>query len=336
MPQLQPMPLFLNEPAGADRGLICGYQLQSQGPAREVGADGIVQAIAQTEKVSWLHFNLSDARARRWLLDAAFVPAALREVLQEHDENRHVEATDGGLLLVIRDFTYEDESDPSEVATLWCYAGPHLLITARLHALKSSDELRQRMRTGMTAASGIELAAQLLDLRTARIKLLASQMTHQLDDIEDEILAGNIRQQREQLGRARRLCARMRREYAPERADLGRVLHRSALPLAESERGVLESSVENLAFAIEEIAEIYERAKLLQEELAARLAENTGRNLYVLSLLTAVLLPMTLVTGVFGMNVAHLPGANSFPLVMLLILASGGITLALLFWRRLL
>jgi len=77
MPQLQPMPLFLNETAGA-------------------------------------HFNLSDARARRWLLDAAFLPAALREVLQEHDENRRVESTDGGLLLVISDFTYEDDSDPSE------------------------------------------------------------------------------------------------------------------------------------------------------------------------------------------------------------------------------
>lgn len=87
MPQLQPMPLFLNETAGADRGLICGYQLQSSGPAREVTADGIVQALAQPDQVMWLHFNLSDARARRWLLDAAFVPTALREVLQEHDES---------------------------------------------------------------------------------------------------------------------------------------------------------------------------------------------------------------------------------------------------------
>lgn len=336
MSQLQPMPLFLNETVGADRGLICGYQLQEQGPAREVTADGIVQALAQPDKVTWLHFNLSDARARRWLLDAAFLPAALREVLQDHDENRRVESTDGGLLLVISDFTYEDESDPSEVAALWCYAGRQLLITARLHALKSSDELRQRMRTGINAASGIELAAQLLDIRTARIKQLASDMTRQLDDIEDEILAGNIRQQRAQLGRSRRLCARLRREFAPERADLVRLLHRSTQPLAEADRGMLESSVENLAFAIEEIAEIYERAKLLQEELASRLAENTGRNLYVLSLLTAVLLPMTLITGVYGMNVAHLPGANSFWLVLLLILASGGVTLALLFWRRLL
>ena len=192
------------------------------------------------------------------------------------------------------------------------------------------------MRSGISAASGIELAAQLLDIRTARIKQLASDMTGQLDDIEDEILAGNIEQQREQLGRSRRLCARLRRQFAPERGDLGRVVHRAAHPLPEAERGVLESSVEGLAFAIEEIAEIYERAKLLQEELASRLAEDTGRNLYVLSLLTAVLLPMTLITGVFGMNVAHLPGANSFWLVMLLILASGGVTLAVLFWRRLL
>ena len=50
----------------------------------------------------------------------------------------------------------------------------------------------------------------------------------------------------------------------------------------------------------------------------------------------SLLLPMTLVTGFYGMNVAHLPGASSFGLVTLLILASGGVTLAVLFWRRLL
>src|SRR4030095_12684335 len=114
----------------------------------------------------------------------------------------------------------------------------------------SSDELRQRMRTGISASSGVDLLTQLLDIRTTRIKQLASDMTRQLDDIEDEILAGNIREQRAQLGRSRRLCARLRREFAPERADLGRVLHRSTQPLADADRSVLESSIENLAFAI--------------------------------------------------------------------------------------
>ncbi|HKR37902.1 MAG TPA: hypothetical protein VJT10_23875 [Steroidobacteraceae bacterium] len=51
------MPLFLNEGAGADRGLICGYRLEPHGRAREVTADGIVQALAQPDQVTWLHFN---------------------------------------------------------------------------------------------------------------------------------------------------------------------------------------------------------------------------------------------------------------------------------------
>jgi zinc transporter len=109
--------------------------------------------------------------------------------------------------------------------------------------------------------------------------------------------------------------------------------------LSAGDREALQSCHEALAFALEEIAELYERAKLLQEELASRLAENTSRNLYVLSILTAVLLPMTLVTGIFGMNVGGLPGlhdSSAFAWVMLAILASGAVTLAAFFWRRLL
>jgi zinc transporter len=164
-------------------------------------------------------------------------------------------------------------------------------------------------------------------------------MLAQLDDIEDEILAGNVKQQRAQLGRARRLCARLRREFAPERADLNRWLHHPGPAVDSEDREAMQACTDQLAFALEELAELYERAKLLQEELAARLAENTGRNLYVLSILTAVLLPMTLVTGIFGMNVAGLPGlrgGHSFWWVMFLIVASGAVTLALLRWRKLL
>jgi Mg2+ and Co2+ transporter CorA len=94
------------------------FSAKASAPIAGSSADGIAEALAQADHVTWLHFNLSDQRARRWLLDAAFVTPALREVLQEHDENRRVEWTDGGLLMVISDFTYEDESDPSEVAPL--------------------------------------------------------------------------------------------------------------------------------------------------------------------------------------------------------------------------
>jgi zinc transporter len=335
---VQPIPSFINETSGADRGLICAFQLSADGRPRELNADGMLEALA-SGAVAWLHFNLSDARARRWLLEAEILPGAMREVLHHLDSNRRIELIDDGVLIVMNDFTFEDASDPAEVAALWCFVGPRLLITARLHPVKSSDDLRLQLRNGVAASSPMLLMGRLLDLRTARVRQLANGFVAQLDDLEDEILAGSIKQQREQLGRMRRLCARLRRQFAPERIDMNKFLRSASGTLAENDRDLLQECSDSLGFTIEEIAEVYERAKLLQEELASRLAENTGRNLYVLSILTAVLLPMTLVTGIFGMNVAGLPGLHdhtSFWWVMALIFASGAVTLAMFFWRRLL
>ena len=218
MASLQSSPAFINEAAGADRGLICGFQLAPGERPREIAVDAMVESLARRDVVTWLHFNLSEARARRWLLESEFLPLAMRELLQEHDENRRIELVDGGLLLVMSDFTFEEASDPSEVAPLWCYASPTALITARMHPLKGVDDLRLSMRSGATAESGVELIAKLLNLRTSRLRRRAQEMIDRLDDIEDEILAGDIREQRETLGRTRRICARLRRQFVPERA----------------------------------------------------------------------------------------------------------------------
>jgi zinc transporter len=45
----------------------------------------------------------------------------------------------------------------------------------------------------------------------------------------------------------------------------------------------------------------------LQEEIMLKGSEQTNRSLHVLAIVTTVFLPATLVTGVFGMNVAGLP-----------------------------
>lgn len=53
-----------------------------------------------------------------------------------------------------------------------------------------------------------------------------------------------------------------------------------------------------------------DRAHLLQEVVAIKTAEQTNRNLHVLAVVTTILLPATLITGIFGMNVGGLPLAQ--------------------------
>jgi zinc transporter len=55
------------------------------------------------------------------------------------------------------------------------------------------------------------------------------------------------------------------------------------------------------------IVEMRERSRLLQEELHLKIEEQGNNNIRVLSVLTALLMPPTLITGIFGMNTKGLP-----------------------------
>jgi zinc transporter len=61
---------------------------------------------------------------------------------------------------------------------------------------------------------------------------------------------------------------------------------------------------------VEDLDLAKERAMVLQDELRNRIAEQQGMRMYVLSLVTAIFLPLSFLTGVFGMNVAGLPGTE--------------------------
>jgi zinc transporter len=62
-----------------------------------------------------------------------------------------------------------------------------------------------------------------------------------------------------------------------------------------------------------------------------------NRNIYVVSVLTAIFLPITLITGIFGMNVGGLPwveGDSGFLWVVGIMGLTVITSLVLLYWHR--
>ena len=327
------------ELALSDNALICGFALHEGDEPRLLRAADVVPVLEAQEGVTWLHFSLTNTRAAHFLATTPLVPESFRTLVVERDTRPMIEAGGDGLLLTMHDLWLDAAGDTSEVATLWAYAARHLVISARSHPLKSSDRLRQQMRDGLRFDSGIGLIAHLLDLRHHTLRAESDRLAEEANDIEDRMLAGRVAEHRERLGLVRRRCAGIRRHFAHDRAALQKFVQRAPEWVARADLERLKEVADEFAFLLEEVGDTYERAKLLQEELAAWLSEQIGRRLFVLSVLSAVLLPMTLITGVFGMNVAGLPGLegqSSFWWVMLLIVAAGVLTLVVLRWRRLL
>jgi Mg2+ and Co2+ transporter CorA len=109
----------------------------------------------------------------------------------------------------------------------------------------------------------------------------------------------------------RRTVVRLHRQVASLRVLLDRFeaseeeAHASALEIAT------DRLVQRLDSLDQEVIAAQERARLLQDEISARLSEESARNLNALSILTALFLPATLVTGIFGMNTTGLPFSHS-------------------------
>jgi zinc transporter len=84
-----------------------------------------------------------------------------------------------------------------------------------------------------------------------------------------------------------------------------------------------------------DILEGQAQLRLLRDELDIQAAQRTNQNLYILSIITALMLPATLVTGLFGMNTGGMPFASaSHGTLTATLVAAGaaGVSYCLLRW----
>jgi zinc transporter len=238
------------------------------------------------------------------------VPEEQRDLLLETDKRIHLQIFPESFVAVLGDLHHDFDADPEGFGALRVYVDANVIISGRAHPLRSVDRLRRELQRSDASESPVEVFEQLIQQLAETVAAVSVKLGDTVEDAEDEILAGRVHDQGKELGRVRRLLARLRRQVNANRSAL--------LPLATRLQGLvnaeqkqrLREAVEHLDAVGQDLELVTERARLLQEEIAGRLGEATNRNLYVLSIVTTAMLPITLITGIFGMNVGGLPFAD--------------------------
>jgi zinc transporter len=238
-----------------------------------------------------------------------------------------IEKLDDCLLMVMNDFEQEfgDDLSNGDLGTLWAILTPRLMISLRNIPLRTTDRLRSDLRSCLlNPRSAIELFHELIDLRAEYLRTLLINLSETMDDLEELLLKGKELPEHEFLGRIRIQCSRLRRQFSPELIAIHRLQKRLPYWFSEEDKFRLNEDLELLSFLVQEISNLYDRAKVLQDEQAAHVAQFNARNLQVLSVMTVIFLPMTLLTGIMGMNMEDLPGLKeSFYFVMVLMAVAG-------------
>jgi len=322
-------------------GVVFAWAMPVSGDGYEIPLFEIAEALENPDISIWLHLNLSNSQIQRWLENTPLIPERVVEMIQEGvnlSRLERIEKLDDCLLMVMNDFQQEfgEEVGDSSLGTLWAIVRPRLMISLRNNPLRTTDKLRYDLRSGqLNPASVIELFHELLDLRAEQLRTLLVHLSEDMDDLEEKLLKGREFPGHENLGRIRIQCSRLRRHFSPELIALHRLLKRLPYWFSEEDKHRLNDDLDLLSYLVQEISSLYDRAKVLQDEQAAHVAEFNAKNLQVLSVMTVIFLPMTLITGVMGMNMEDLPGLRgSFFEVMVLMSITGAAVFGALKLKR--
>lgn len=313
--------------AGADdSGVICGYLFRPGREAEALSPADLATALAEggEDSFAWLHFNLAHMGARRWLGQHPGLTPTFHEALADRQRSTRIERDDAALVAVLNDVHFDFSYAPSDIATLWISVDPRLIVTARQSPLRSVDRLRLAIKRGESIGSTVEVLERLLRAQADVLVDVLRNVTGKVDRTEDELLAGRLQISRAELSAQRRLLVRLQRLLAPEPASLFRLLQHPPEWITEEGAQQLREASEEFSVALQDMAALQERIKLLQEELGAMQNERTARSLFVLTVVSVLALPINILAGLFGMNVGGVPLAehpHGFWLVAGLVLA---------------
>jgi zinc transporter len=295
-------------------GLLCGYLFRDGQPGTAIGLDDTcawLEGGCREGDFVWLHFNLADAAAEPWMQEHLDVVPEFFEAMHEGSRTTRIEDMHDTLVAVINDVAYEFSFDPSEIESLWVNVGPRMAITARVHPLRSIDNLREAVKNGLAFASSVQFLDRLLQDQGDVLVRIVRQATRQVDDVEDKLLVGRLGDRRSELSLLRRVLVRLQRLLAPEPGALFRLLRQPPPWIREGDLDDMRQATEEVSLVLRDLAALQERIKLLQDEIAARVGEQTNKSVFTLTVVTVLALPINIVAGLLGMNVGGIPLAQN-------------------------
>lgn len=316
-------------------GLICAFEFDGRGGARDLGR-GDLDGDYAGAAVRWFHFDFRAAEARRWLLEDGGIERGIAEALIDDDSRPRSIEYGHGLLVIFRGVNSNAGSQPEDMVSIRIWMEGNRIISTRRRRLASVRHIREDLAAGRGPRDVVDFLITLARRLGDRIGPVVEEIDDQLEKAEAGAGTAGFGY-RGQFSNLRRQAVRIRRHLAPQRDGLERMAKQGSFLLSDVQRLELREEADVITRCLEDLDLIRERAMVAQEEMIGQLAQEQNSRIYTLSLVAAVFLPLSFLTGLMGMNVAGLPGTENpiaFTVLSLMMIGAAAGILLLFRWRR--
>ena len=289
---------------------ICAYRLNGDGSGTAID-EGTLQSVSPPSAPIWVHLSARSEGARSWLETQAQLPdETLLEALLAEDTRPRMQVRADGILLILRGVNLNENAEPEDMVSIRIWIESGRFISVQLRNLRGVEDMRQRLESGAGPVDIGDLVTSLIEGSIVRMSPVMGDLTDGIDDLEDRILQMDLEGIREQIISTRRKAIIFNRFLTPQKDIVQKLTEVQVAWLDRKNILRLQEAQNDITRFVEDLQALRERAHSVQEEVANILTERLNRNTYVFSMIAAIFLPLSFLTGLLGINVPGIPGAD--------------------------
>ncbi|AJD48368.1 magnesium transporter [Isoalcanivorax pacificus W11-5] len=290
-------------------GLVHAVLLDGRGGARTLDWEGVCQ-WEPSQGLLWVHLDYTADASSVWLYEQKDVPALVSDALLAQETRPRVTMMQEGLLVYLRGVNLNPGAEPEDMIAIRLWVTPGRVISTQRRQLRAVSSLLARADQGDAPGTSYGLLVELVDDLTWNMEDVVDQVEEQVGEYEEAAMQRQSRAMLGEMSLVRRRVTVLRRFLAPQRDALARLVD-PASPLSDRERGQLREVADRLQRLLEDLDAAREHALIAQEDLSNRLADALNQRMYVLAIVSIIFLPMGFLTGLMGVNLGGMPGAES-------------------------
>lgn len=303
-----------------------GFLLDKKGSATELKYEKL-NSVDTTDKILWVHFDYSTQEAKDWIRNQCNNSIVADALLADETRPRTTLLGDS-LLLALRGVNLDPHSRPENMISIRLFISSNMIISTSRRTLLSVTEIIEELREGTGVKSTSEFLVELTYRMIDRMDDVIDQLQDRTDYLEENIIDMKNQEFRAEILNVRRETIVLKRYLAPQKEALIKLSNEKISWIDEYKKVEIRETNDQLIRHIEELDTIRDKVILIQEELANSLSEEMNKKMYMLSIISAIFLPLTFLTGLLGINVGGIPGASNdkafyiFTIILLLVIFS--------------
>jgi magnesium transporter len=268
------------------------------------------------EGLEWVHIEAPSALERAWLAEHYDFHALDLEDVMSRNQRPKIDEYPDYLFIVLHFPVFDKQVGRLNAGELDLFVGPDFIITIPNQPLKPVEYLFERCRTSEETRDQLfskgpgYLLYQIVDQSFDYCFPMLRKIGNKLEQLEEEIFIGRSEEIVRDISNVKQEIINFRKTIRPERSVL-RDLEKTKQRYMREELEIYFDDIVDAAERIWDMLENYkEVVEALEETNESVLSHRVNDILRVLTAISVVVLPLTLIASIFGMNTG-VPGEQS-------------------------